>query len=543
MLSIDILYNTVMMPNKKLTPRSVMSRPVILIAVCITALIGTYFTLGSHAANPVIISGTSFRDTNKNGVQDAGEAPIASQYIYLFDGTTGAYIRNASTDASGQYSFTDLAAGTYQVMYAPISYNDLKNDWVPTTLGNGIQPSKTVTVSTPVTVNFGWRQIVRSTDAAAPISTYTGANGIVVKSYDDVVPAKELFDRLQTGALFGNETKYVTIRFDYAKAGYTSSLGIATNGVYTDYKATSDITYAGWLNGDYELFHEYGHAWSMYNAFIVQQDQTLTNYLKARGIYGDARLNTSYAWSVGEIIAEDYRELFGPAEAQGNGQINLDIPYAKDVPGLKDYLMGAFMTGPADTTAPTTPTGLSGAPKAGAEGSQVNLTWTASTDNVGVTKYLVFRNGVQVGVINSPSTNYLDTGLSQQTSYNYAVKAVDNAGNQSPLSSAVSVKTLSNDLVAPSAPSGLATSAVTASSISLSWKPSTDNVGVTGYRVYLLTSTRKGSSSSLLGTSASASYTATGLVKGTSYTFYVVAYDASGNTSTPSAIYTAKTSR
>src|SRR5258707_7600146 len=68
----------------------------------------------------------------------------------------------------------------------------------------------------------------------------------------------------------------------------------------------------------------------------------------------------------------------------------------------------------ADTTPPTTPTSLTGA-AAGSTGA--NLSWSASTDNVGVTGYIVRRNGVQVAT--PATTRYADTGLSAATTYSY----------------------------------------------------------------------------------------------------------------------------
>src|SRR5258708_37889503 len=80
----------------------------------------------------------------------------------------------------------------------------------------------------------------------------------------------------------------------------------------------------------------------------------------------------------------------------------------------------------ADTTPPTTPTGLPGA-AAGSTGA--NLSWSASTDNVGVTGYIVRRKGVQVAT--PATTGFADTGLSVGT-YSYTVAARDAAGNLSP---------------------------------------------------------------------------------------------------------------
>jgi nitrogen fixation protein FixH len=86
-----------------------------------------------------------------------------------------------------------------------------------------------------------------------------------------------------------------------------------------------------------------------------------------------------------------------------------------------------------DTTPPTTPTNLVAN---AAAGNQINLGWTASTDNVGVTAYLIERcqgsgctNFAQINT--SPTNSYSDTGLSSSTTYIYRVRATDAAGNLS----------------------------------------------------------------------------------------------------------------
>src|SRR6266851_1498295 len=79
---------------------------------------------------------------------------------------------------------------------------------------------------------------------------------------------------------------------------------------------------------------------------------------------------------------------------------------------------GVGTTPSADTTLPTTPTGLTAA-AAGSSGA--NLSWSASTDNVGVTGYIVRRNGTQVAT--PAATSFADTGLSAATTYSYTVAA------------------------------------------------------------------------------------------------------------------------
>lgn len=89
-----------------------------------------------------------------------------------------------------------------------------------------------------------------------------------------------------------------------------------------------------------------------------------------------------------------------------------------------------------DTVPPTVPGGLTAA---AASSSQINLAWTASSDNVGVTGYKVFRAGTQIGT--SPNNTYSDAGLAASTIYTYRVSAYDAAGNNSAQSSAASATT------------------------------------------------------------------------------------------------------
>lgn len=91
---------------------------------------------------------------------------------------------------------------------------------------------------------------------------------------------------------------------------------------------------------------------------------------------------------------------------------------------------------PPDTAAPSVPTSVSGVP---VSPTQINLTWTASTDNVAVTGYRVFRDGVPVG--ETALTAFNDSSLAADTTYNYRISAFDKAGNVSAQSSAATVRT------------------------------------------------------------------------------------------------------
>jgi hypothetical protein len=296
--------------------------------------------VGPPEMSPGTLGGFAFQDLNRDGVYEYGEQPLAGEHLFLYD-RAGTYLGNAYTDATGWYQFGSLADGAYRVQFAPASWWAIRGDWVPDTTGS-LLAVRNVQLTGSALADFGWRAIVRSTDPKAPFSSYTGPNGLQVRSYDDVVGAKAIYDRLMSGSLVGPEAQFTTIRFDFTSTGSTSTMAVQTGGIYTDYGATSNVTYISWLDGDGELFHEFGHAWSLYNAYIVQQDPTLAAYLRARGLLGDPRVGSSYAWNTREMIAEDYRQLFGTASAQGLTQMNRDIPAAKDVPGLKDFLAATF---------------------------------------------------------------------------------------------------------------------------------------------------------------------------------------------------------
>src|SRR3989440_571147 len=187
----------------------------------------------------------------------------------------------------------------------------------------------------------------------------------------------------------------------------------------------------------------------------------------------------------------------------------------------------------ADTIAPSTPTGLLAS---AVSSSQINLSWTAATDNVGVTGYRVYRAGALLVTLGAV-TSYQNTGLSPSTSYSYTVQAFDAAGNASAQSNAASATTQSaTDTQAPTVPTGLKGKAVSATQINLTWNASTDNVGVVGYYVYL--------NGVQLATTTTTSFQHTGLTAGTTYNYRVSAHDAVPNhsawTATPVSVRTSR---
>jgi fibronectin type 3 domain-containing protein len=197
---------------------------------------------------------------------------------------------------------------------------------------------------------------------------------------------------------------------------------------------------------------------------------------------------------------------------------------------------------PGDTTAPSAPAGLTASI---VSSTQIDLTWSASTDNVSVAGYRLERcqgagctNFAQIG---APSgATWSDATLSPATAYSYRVRAADAAGNLSGYSNVASATTSAMpDTTPPSAPSNLASTALM-TQIVLSWTASTDNVAVTGYQVERCQGTPC-TVFAQIATSSSTTYTDSGLASGTTYSYRVRATDAAGNLSAYSAITEAST--
>ncbi|MFC7487068.1 fibronectin type III domain-containing protein [Knoellia sp. CPCC 206453] len=190
-------------------------------------------------------------------------------------------------------------------------------------------------------------------------------------------------------------------------------------------------------------------------------------------------------------------------------------------------------TGGGDTQAPTAPSALR---STSTTASSVSLSWTASSDNVGVTAYDVYNGSALATTVTSTTATV--SGLRADTEYSFTVKARDAAGNVSSTSGPVTARTQpgdpGGDNEPPTTPGGLRTAGITSTTVSLAWDAAVDNVGVTAYDVYRGTT--------LATTSASTSATVTGLSPNTEYSFTVLAKDAAGNASKPTGALTVRTS-
>jgi chitodextrinase len=174
----------------------------------------------------------------------------------------------------------------------------------------------------------------------------------------------------------------------------------------------------------------------------------------------------------------------------------------------------------SDTTPPTAPTNLGAT---ATSPSAIALSWTASTDDIGVSGYRVYRDGSEIAPVTT--TSYNDTSLQPNTTHTYTVVAVDGGGNVSPHSNAATAST-PPDTQRPTAPGALAATAPTATRVNLTWTASTDDSGIADYQIF-----RDGTQ---VGTSTTTSYSDTTVQGQTTYSYTVVARDLVNNLSDPS---------
>jgi len=188
-----------------------------------------------------------------------------------------------------------------------------------------------------------------------------------------------------------------------------------------------------------------------------------------------------------------------------------------------------------DLTPPTVPMGLA---VAGLTQTSVSLTWMASTGGGGVGGYRLLKgtspSTMKIVDANVPGTSYVDSNVSPDTTYYYAVESYNLSGISSAPSTTISATTL-----ALPPPTGLQATAVTASSVSLSWTASGGSDPPTSYRI--LKGTSPSSLSIIVAKNLGTTYTDSHVVKSTTYYYEVEMVDSLGRTSGPSNMLTVTT--
>ncbi|WP_299535733.1 fibronectin type III domain-containing protein [Ulvibacterium sp.] len=180
--------------------------------------------------------------------------------------------------------------------------------------------------------------------------------------------------------------------------------------------------------------------WYLMVGFAHGSNETTTTHLGA--IYATdgtvARSLLDYKFAATTVTMREEAVLWG--NDTGNGELYLWNPTLYEVNGQEPTVQDLLgLSGGSDTQAPTAPTLSS----IGQTDSTADLSWTGATDNTAVTGYKIYKDGVLEATLGNVSTHQV-TGLTAGTSYNFTATALDAAGNESPVSNAVSVTTNSS---------------------------------------------------------------------------------------------------
>ncbi len=229
-----------------------------------------------------------------------------------------------------------------------------------------------------------------------------------------------------------------------------------TNASVTATRATGqysgDITIVGFLNANTTTNGATATASGRSGAPTLSLTSTQTNSWvwatgfdwdnnKARTVGANQTLNDQYVYK-NESITSWTQSQTNPTNTEGAKVTINDIAPISDRWDLAavEILPAKAVSTPTDTTPPTAPTNLAGNI---VNSTQVSLTWTASTDNVGVAKYIVYRapaGSASYSVVGTATAAaYTDTTTTASQSYSYYVVASDQAGNNSPISNTVTI--------------------------------------------------------------------------------------------------------
>ena len=223
-----------------------------------------------------------------------------------------------------------------------------------------------------------------------------------------------------------------------------------------------------------------------------------------------------------------YHENTSNSDAQGNRNPFIDNPrLATRIwggPEAED-IWGIYSN--TDTEAPSVPSGLT---VTNTTTYSIDLSWTASTDNIGVSSYDVYVDGNLEA--STSNINYTITGLSSNITYDLTVSARDIADNVSPQSAPLTVVT-QEDTEAPSVPMNIVISDETDVSFKITWDPSTDNTEVIHYNIYI--------DNIFYDMINISSYTVYNLTASTTYSVTLEAVDGLNNTSAQSVPVNATT--
>ncbi|WP_300465027.1 Ig-like domain-containing protein [Desulfobacula sp.] len=209
---------------------------------------------------------------------------------------------------------------------------------------------------------------------------------------------------------------------------------------------------------------------------------------------------------------------------------------AFDAPHNLSWPSSPIIAETPDATPPTAPLNLVAT---AISTSEIELKWNPSTDNTGITQYIIYRGQTESSLIPIAAVKeeyYLDTGLPREITVYYAVEATDKNFMLSGKSAVVSATTLS-DQSPPTVPENVVAQSISDRQIDLSWNASTDVISVYGY---IISGGSSPSDMGVLGFTSELLWSGIVPPETTKY-FGIQAVDTSGNRSSMSQIVSATT--
>ncbi|RSC95297.1 T9SS C-terminal target domain-containing protein [Tenacibaculum singaporense] len=416
--------------------RDILQNPLDRTEAILATQLGVWSTSNFNDANPnwsqayngmSDVSVTSFDYWNVSGDHVTNKV-IASTYGRgVF---TGSFTSNAAADTEAPSAPTNLAASS-------ITATSLTLNWTASTDNVGVTgydvyqgatkigSSTTTTYNvTGLTASTAYTFTVKAKDAAGNISAVSNtANATTTAATITYCTSKgnsvsdEYIGRVQLGSIDNSSG---------GGNGYSDHTGISTD-LEKGKSNTITIT-PTWTGTKYD--EGYG-VWIDYNQDGDFSDAGETVWTKAKS--KDTPVSTSFTVPSSAVDGATRMRIVMKYNATPTA-CEASFSYGE----VEDYTVN-ITAAVADTQAPTAPSSLA---TSNVAQTTLTLSWTASTDNVGVTGYDVYQGTTKLTTVTT--TSYNVTGLTANTAYTFSVKATDAAGNISAASNTVNVTTLDN---------------------------------------------------------------------------------------------------
>jgi hypothetical protein len=316
----------------------------------------TFFARATDAAGNTAT--TSISVTVKNTVLDSTLPTVT--FSAPQSGSTVSGVATVSGSASDNIGLAavdvQIDGGAWQAAAGKASWSYA---WDTTAVANGthtLVAKATDTSGNTTTASQTLRVSNSATAAPSTQGTWVSPDGVTI-NVDSAGSSTiaQVYSILKANALDLNvvgPTLTINVQDQYTSQTQTSATYYA--GKYTSVKSTMYLegVNSSFADGpDASIAHEYGHAWSNY-WYYTAHNGSWGGYLAARWttadgsltLATDSRTGTSYSWTVREIVADDYRMLFGTpaAVSERGGHLNSQIPDPRNVAGLADYLLNTW---------------------------------------------------------------------------------------------------------------------------------------------------------------------------------------------------------